>query len=80
MQVTSDCEGEEGPAVGTSGEKVGLTPHPKIQQVLEATATAVAASPSCHGEAGTPLKKAHTKGCMPPSARYAHVGCCTLPM
>jgi hypothetical protein len=62
---------------------VGLTPFPAIRQVLEAPVAAATASPSSHGEARPPLKKVHTKGCLPPSARYVHVGTvfflCNLP-
>jgi hypothetical protein len=68
------------PSVGTSSGKVGLTPRLEIQQALEAPATMATTFPSSLGEVGSPLKKSCTKGCLPPSARYAHVGCCILPM
>jgi hypothetical protein len=68
MPVTSDHEGEEDPSVGISGEKVGLTPCPEIQQVLEALATVAATSLTSFGEAGPPIKRVHTKGCLSPSA------------
>jgi hypothetical protein len=60
---------------------VGLTPHPKIQQVLEALAAAVVASTSSLGEVGPPLKKVRTEGCLL-SMRMWDVVCflCNLPM
>jgi hypothetical protein len=69
--VTPDHEGQQDPSVGTSRGKLGLTPIPEIQHVVEAPTTA---SPSSLGEAGPPLKKVFTKGCLSPSARYAHMG------
>jgi hypothetical protein len=66
------------PSVGINGEKVGLTPHPEIKQVLEALAVAATTSPSSLGEVSPPLKKVHTKGCLSPSSWYAPMGCCML--
>jgi hypothetical protein len=64
-------EVEEDPSIGISMEKVGLTPWPKIQQVLKASVMAVPTSLSSIGEAKPPLKKVRTKGRLPPSDRYA---------
>jgi hypothetical protein len=79
-QVTSDREGEGDPSVWISGEERGLTPHPDVQQVLDTPTTVVVASSSSFGEPKPALKKVRTKGCLSPSACYAHVGCCTLLM
>jgi hypothetical protein len=57
---------------------MGLSPHPDLQQVLETPAAVDTGSSSSFGEPEPPVKKVCTKGCLPPSARYAHVGCCTL--
>jgi hypothetical protein len=55
----------------------GLTTCPEVQQVLE---TPAATSSSSFKEPRPPLEKVLTKGCLPPSAWYAHVGCYTLLM
>jgi hypothetical protein len=74
-QVTSNHVGEEDPFVCTSGEKVGLTPHSEIQQVLVTSVTVAATSPSSLEEARPPLKKVRTKNYLTSSAQYVYVGC-----
>jgi hypothetical protein len=45
------------------------------QQVLEPSATVATVSSFSLGESGPFLKKVRTKGCLPPSAWYAHMEC-----
>jgi hypothetical protein len=80
MQVTSNHEGEKDLSVCISGEERGLTTRPKVQQVMGTLVVVAVTSSSSFGELRPPLKKVCTMGCLPPSARYVHVGCCTLLM
>jgi hypothetical protein len=59
--LASDREVEDNPFVCTSGDKVGLTPSSKIQQVLEILVVATMICPSSLTEVG-PLPRRPTLG------------------
>jgi hypothetical protein len=79
-QVTSDYEGGGGSFRMCKWERGVSDPSPRDLAGPGDLDCGGASLPikSRGSRTPTPLKKAHAKNCLPPSARYVRVGCCML--